>query len=539
MAFPSHTLRSSLRLLRESLDWKFAREIPEPPTGAPLAILSCMGDWEYTLKIEAMLGIGLRMEGWRVVYLLKDRSLRLAPRWLRCAGFREVLYFSDFVTEDRGSEIEAHIREVRAAGESFEQVKSWTFRGCLIGPQILASISRKIFSAGFDITSPDVRDKVQGQLWAAITFVLAAEKLLDRNRPGLLGLMEANYTFSASLVDAAIARGTRVVQFLQPNREDAMIFWRLTPETRRMHPATVSPGTMARLAVMPWTASHEREVNQLFEDRYGGKWHLQSRNQIGASEKSRGQIAVELGLDPSKPVAVVFSSVLWDANLFYGRDLFKDNGEWFIETVRSACANDRVNWLVKLHPVNTWKREMEGLTGELAEMRLIRESIGELPRHVRLLQPDCGVSTRSLFEHADFGVIVRGTSGMEMPCFGKTVITAGTGRYSGLGFTSDPATKGEYLDLLARIPDIPTITPEQRLLARKHLFAAFKLRPWELKSFVSEMRPPRGAADMEHARLRPRARTVREIESHGDLRKWAKWATGGESPDYIDEDVLK
>jgi hypothetical protein len=49
---------------------------------------------------------------------------------------------------------------------------------------------------------------------------------------------------------------------------------------------------------------------------------------------------------------VVFSQVLWDANLFYGEDLFEDAGEWFVETVRVACANSAMNWLIKLHPAN-------------------------------------------------------------------------------------------------------------------------------------------------------------------------------------------
>ena len=36
--------------------------------------------------------------------------------------------------------------------------------------------------------------------------------------------------------------------------------------------------------------------------------------------------------------------------MFYGRDLFADQEEWFVETVRAAAANDAVNWVVKLHP---------------------------------------------------------------------------------------------------------------------------------------------------------------------------------------------
>lgn len=532
MFWKSHKFLSTLRLFREWPEWSFSRQAPLPPPDAPLALISCMGDWEYTVKTEAMLGLGLRLQGYRVVYLLKNRSLRLAQRWLHCAGFHEHLFFDDYYRTPSDGELDEWKKEVRAAGESFDSVKGWKFRGCLVGPQILASISRKIFSAGFDVNAPDVRAKVESQLATAVTFVVTAGRLLDEQRPAMLCLNEANYTFSASLVDTAIERGVRVFQFIQPNREDAMLFWRLTRETRRVHPATVSAVTLRRVGERPWTEAHEEAVQQLFADRYGGRWYLQNRNQISTTEKSRAEIDATLGLDPALPVAVVFSSVLWDANLFYGQDLFRDNGEWFIETVRAACANPRVNWLIKLHPVNTWKREIEGISGELAEKVMIREKIGELPSHVKLLLPDCGISTRSIFEHADFGIIVRGTSGMEMACFGKTVITAGTGRYSGLGFTVDPATSSEYLALLAALPGVPTLTEAQALLARQHFYAAFKLRPWELRSFESKMRPPRGAGDLEHARLRPRVRSLAEVEAHGDLRAWAEWAIRGDTPDF-------
>ena len=34
-----------------------------------------------------------------------------------------------------------------------------------------------------------------------------------------------------------------------------------------------------------------------------------------------------------------------------------------------------------------------------------------------------------LFKVIDYGITVRGTIGIELPCFGIPVITAGTGRY--------------------------------------------------------------------------------------------------------------
>ena len=77
---------------------------------------------------------------------------------------------------------------------------------------------------------------------------------------------------------------------------------------------------------------------------------------------------------------MLFSHVLWDAKLFYGEDLFDNYGHWFAETVAAAAANPRMNWIIKLHPANLWKRKLSGVTFEYGELALIRERVGELLR---------------------------------------------------------------------------------------------------------------------------------------------------------------
>lgn len=186
-----------------------------------------------------------------------------------------------------------------------------------------------------------------------------------------------------------------------------------------------------------------------------------------------------------------------------------------------------------MHPANLWKRARENTKSELAEIALICEKVGELPAHVKLLYPNTDIGTWSLFQAADYGITVRGTIGMELPCFGKPVFTAGTGRYSGLGFTIDSAAKEEYLDKLAKIHEYPLLTEEQTLLAKKHAYAAFRLRPWPMKSFRAVFNyKKRGIHPLDH-NLLLNARGLEEIKANGDLEKWARWACGRDI-DYLD-----
>src|SRR5439155_8126171 len=218
---------------------------------------------------------------------------------------------------------------------------------------------------------------------------------------------------------------------------------------------------------------------------------------------------------------------------FYGEDLFADQEEWFVETVRAASENPRVNWIVKLHPANVRKLRREGLAGELDEERAIRERIGELPAHVAVLRPESDVSTRSIFEAADYGITIRGSIGVELPCFGVPVLTAGTGFYSGLGFTVDSGSAEEYLARLRRIEEIPPLTAEETLLAKRHAYALFRLRPTRFTSFSTVIRPLEELGHPLDHDLLVNVRSHEELERAPDLRAFAHWAAETRELDYL------
>jgi hypothetical protein len=120
-----------------------------------------------------------------------------------------------------------------------------------------------------------------------------------------------------------------------------------------------------------------------------------------------------------------------------------------------------------------------------------------------------------------------------MPCFGKPVLTAGTGRYAGRGFTLDSATREEYRARLARLQDLPPLTPEQTLLAKKHAYALFRVRPWKLETLQTLYTPvPIGGHPLEQ-NLALRLRSPRDLAEAPDLRAFARWAADARDLDYL------
>ena len=492
----------------------------------------------YEIKQQMMLASALRLSGWRVVVLVRSKAAGHQMRYSRAFGLQEILFFDELeLTPEEEKEAATFAESLSTEPLTFQGVKEWTYRGAWIGPQILASVSRKTFEGAPDPADPATRAEIFALLPNVLHTVAKADLMMTRVKPELTLVNEANYSSFGPLVDMAIQRAGTVIQFVQPWRDDALIFKRLTPTTRRQHPASVERDVLHRLAENPWTPQLERRLESELTDRYGGKWFLQSRNQPGVSSAGQTEVLESLGLDPSKKLAVIFSHVLWDANLFYGDDLFQNYGEWFVQTIRAAVANPAVEWLIKLHPANIWKRAYEKVSGEFSELRLIRERIGRLPDHVKLLFPDTEISSLTLYEVADYGVTVRGTPGMEMACYGKAVLTGGTGRYSGLGFTVDSPTPESYLQKLLAIQDLDPPSPEAIALAKWHAYCIFRLRQWEMRSFTARFDPQRqGSHPLDH-NLVQSVGSLDDVHKNRDLDTFAAWAADASSMDFLAPDA--
>lgn len=185
-----------------------------------------------------------------------------------------------------------------------------------------------------------------------------------------------------------------------------------------------------------------------------------------------------------------------------------------------------------MHPANLWKRNREGIKGEYAEISLIKDVIGELPQHVKILDPSSNISTLSLYETIDFAITVRGTAATEAPCFGVPTLTAGTGRCDGFGFTIDSQSTSEYLMKLDSIQEIPAMNSEQIKLARIHAYIAFCKRPWVFKSWTANF-VNFGKSNPLETNLSQVVNSWSDIDKNQDIEKWVNWANDPSKIDFL------
>ena len=280
------------------------------------------------------------------------------------------------------------------------------------------------------------------------------------------------------------------------------------------------------MVVNPFRLALRRELH----DNYAaGDWYSRGGTQVNKSIIPAADLRTRLGLDAAKKTAVIFPHIVWDATLFWGADLFNNYEDWLVETVAAACANSRVNWIIKIHPAHVAKSAMERYDGEPAELTAIRERVGPLPPHVVVIPPTTDINTYSLFAIMDYCLTVRGTIGIESASFGIRVLTAGSGRYDHRGFTTDSESREEYIRRLAAIETLPPPTPAERELAERFAYGAFLLRPFTLTSVAIEHE-----RDLEATmRIRLTAGSSEELRRAPDLNAFGDWAADGGQEDFL------
>lgn len=446
-------------------------------------------------KLEALWALVLRYQGYQTVGV---ETLLRHGRWtrayLRAAGVVRVHDLHRLIARQPWPELATEILAFKeATAPRLADLLDICYRRVDIGRIALSNLLYRYKFRAFDIQDAATHADMVRELRRVQRTVHAAEALLAQTEPALIIALEKGLSPSAELFGAAAARGIPFIQQTSSQNPSDFILRRYSFENRHQHPFSLSSETWEQIRQMSWDYAHEQSLMDDFAEGYlSGTWFNRKFLHEERRIKSREEVVEELELDPVKKTAVVFSHVLWDATFFYGRGLFEDYETWLTETVRAAYDNPRVNWVIKLHPDLTWKLKFEGYGGELRDLAVIEAAVGgALPDHVRLVLPSTDISTYSFFGLTDYCLTVRGTIGIEMACHGVPVLTAGTGRYSGLGFTVESASPEEFLHRVRHVQDLPPMTREQMELARRFAFALFKLRPWPLRSF-EVMRSQRG-----------------------------------------------
>lgn len=340
-------------------------------------------------------------------------------------------------------------------------IKQLKYKEYEVGRQVLATVSREDKYGGAKCNLQKISYKVLQLMAMGMMQYDTMLKIVDEYNPNQAIMNEMFYLTPSACASALLANGVAIVQYIAaPDRKSFIFKRRNSFENYTDHPMSIAKCTFNEILNEPIADDIGENVCQQIEKPYMEGTEI---NQNGKKIKQKKDVIQQLGLDEKKKNVVIYSHILWDANMFYGEDLYNDFEEWFIRTIKVAMENPNVNWIIKMHPANVWK----GNSGnKCREEELIEENFGSLPDFMHCVKPDTDINTYSFFKITDIAVTVRGTIGMELPCLGIPVLTAGTGRYSGMGFTIDSNSIEEYEQHIRNIHRLQPLTDQQKVKAQ-------------------------------------------------------------------------
>jgi hypothetical protein len=486
-------------------------------------------------KFEALIAKSLQLRGFTPVILTYSKA-KHARRYYDLFGLNHLVFWdklleTQHVTEDYITLAHALIpSQLTVSG-----IVACRYRGVEVGKHALSRALRDRVQGSLNLSDPAQATLIRGELAKAVRYTDVANDLLDDLCPKVTFVREFGYTPYAQPFAAGLARGIPGVNWHPGQRSGSWVFKRYTSTRNPKAHLSIDDSTWRNIRNLPLDTRQDALLDNELQARYQPDSKTDTRClQEGKRFKSKEEIQQQLGLDPEMKTAIIFSHLTWDAAFFFGEHLFNDFEHWLVETTRVAFQNKNVNWIIKLHPANMLKlRQKPGQVVQASELVALRQ-LGELPGHVKIMSPSVDINTWSLYSLTDYGLTVRGSIGFELPCFGIPVLTAGTGGYTGFGFTIDSQTPDEYLEHVRTIHTIPRLKQTQIVLARRHAYCLLLRRQLSLEDI----------APMTHLLIRQarhplqtnihfRASSLRDIESAKSLSAVADWIEQEDTPDLL------
>lgn len=474
-------------------------------------------------------------------YALSESLIRLS---LNKAGFSSVVYtapipIAKFIYSKFGLQISSFnkfmpfpsyikARKIVKSFKNSEDLIKYKFDGVAVGKYACSSFMRHTRSGRINLKNNKQSQIISRYLAISISSAIAAKKMIEKTNPEKVIVIDRGYTPFGEVFDICINNSIDIITWNIAHKDNTIMLKRYNKGNKISHPSSLSSKTWSKLANMNWNNQISNNVLEELEYCYSsGEWYSEVGTQFNKIQQTESELSEKIGLDLDKKTAVIYAHIFWDATFFWGEDIFKDYEEWFIETVKSACSNKNLNWIIKVHPANLVKNYRDGIQDEPSEISSLKNNIGQLPNHVKLISADSDISTWSLFNVMDYCLTVRGTVGIEAAMLGKTVLTAGTGRYDNHGFTLDFKNRDEFLKALQNLHNLKKPSNSQEL-ALKYATGIFIDRPLNVRSFdISHKKD-------NYASLRSKllVKDFRDLHNAKDISSVASWLISN------DEDFL-
>lgn len=327
-----------------------------------------------------------------------------------------------------------------AAETPFEAIPSYKFEGIPAGEHALAGALR-FFSRGTlegeELAEPVLRRYLE----AALLSSYASARIIKENEIERVFMNHGIYIPHGVLAATARNLGARVSTWSLAYRKQCVI---ASHDDTYHH--TIMNEPVSEWENMEWNDRLEGDIMAYLKSRWSG-----SQDWIWFHEHPEAdptKISSELGIDFTKPTIGLLTNVVWDAQLHYPANAFKNMLDWLNKTIAYFETRKDLQLVIRVHPA-----EIRGtVPSRQRAVDEIRKAFPRLPENVFVIPPESSASTYAVMLQCDAGIIYGTKTGLELTSMGIPVIVGGEAWIRNKGLTMDATSEEEYFRLLDRLP---------------------------------------------------------------------------------------
>lgn len=407
----------------------------------PRVLMFSLRGWTTHLAWETTLARALHVRGAETLTVLCDRALPACePRTEgndyastcdRCValsgGFLErtglpYQWLSAYLDpRDHGTAAAA------VADLPLDGLRAFEEDGVPIGRLVAASVNRHLLRGNGHEPTPMYVEAYRRFVAAGIVARRAGAKLLARFRPERIVVLNGLFYAEAILMYVARQEGIPVYAYERAKRLNSLIFARNEAVVRQSFDAK-----WAENRDRPLTAAQSSALDAYVASRFAGE--------VGI-ERLWAQQAGWEAPDDGRPMAALYTNVLWDTAMFDSDMAFGSMTEWIVHTIAWFARRPDRRLVIRVHPAEVrvpFKASRDRVVDRVAA------AVATLPENVRVVGPEEPLDSYELLRRSSVVLTYASTIGLEAAVTRVPTVVAGRTHYRNRGFTLDPVNPAEY-----------------------------------------------------------------------------------------------
>lgn len=436
------------------------RSLPPPKTAnKPLNIvfLTILGGHFFTINVEILLAIILRLRGHKIRFVLDDCILPInehhlvgqEDQWqkisvkdyifgksfIKSLGF-EILRLSDLIKDKKKIDLNDYTH-------------------------IIESSLLKHYRVGvLDPSLENYTDKVQ-LIEKSVKIIANVGLKLVEFQPDRVIMSHGIYSTWGPAREILNLNDIAVITYAETKTRDTLKFnWKKSSDIWDVEEEWI------KVKNVQLTKEEEKSIDEYLETRIDHREDIRVYN-FGGLE-SKDALYERLKIDKSKTVFTLFTNVLWDAASAQKELVYNNAIEWVLDTIDWFRYNPSSQLIIKIHPAETVIGTRQPF------VNIIRNHVSNIPENIKIINPNEKINSWSIYTITDIGIVHTSTPGLELPLLGKPCIVVSDVYFRDKGFTIDITSKEEYYSKLMNFDFRSFDSEKTAILAKRFAYLIFK-----------------------------------------------------------------